>query len=764
MSGPDAPAGGCPPEAGSTGDPAAPAHPADLTRPAPLARCLLSLALLALSVGCGRGGGEDPFAIARDTGLDWKQAAAAEPALAGWPAPSQDGPACVTAQFAVASLSPSSGFPMTGGSPWLTAVDGAFEAPLTLTGGPVTFRLRLKSIRQVGDWPEVRFLLDGREIARQKLDGNEPDTFAAENFLSPRYRWIEAIARAEAAPGPAHLRVEYFCSHSDPVERMGIRGILFDRLFVEQRPPAAACPPASALPTGRKVLLVGLDGASWRVLLPLVNRGLLPNLGRLIGEGCYGPLDSDPMTYSPAIWNSIYTGQPRAAHGIDQMTEKTAQSKEPVPHRSSELKAATLWQMASASGRSVLVVGMNTSWPAQRVRGVVVSDRLIGGTVAPGGGGVWPPSQDEPVRKALERIGTDASLVPKDLAKGLKATAHRDAQAVALARVYLATGQPDLTAVYITLPDPAGHLLWKEHAPFGVEHRFPEATALIQSARERRAAGSGESLDALDRAMVFADELVGRLLSAVDPATAVLVVSDHSTDVADPATSTRYRIGPLLKAVAGDLAYTPYEESWIVSHMFLNLRGREAGGIVAPEEADGEIRRLADVLSALTTGSGRKVFDAVAVHPPRSATGGSSQPADIVGIVNGRIDSADTILLPGGASLPASEIVHPLPERTGTHDRFGIIALAGGGIRRGGLVPYASILDVAPTALALLGLPAAADMPGRPVAEALTGDRTPPCWIPSWRTLAAPTPPPAGGTTPMSQEEMDRLRGLGYVQ
>jgi tetratricopeptide (TPR) repeat protein len=95
----------------------------------------------------------------------------------------------------------------------------------------------------------------------------------------------------------------------------------------------------------------------------------------------------------------------------------------------------------------------------------------------------------------------------------------------------------------------------------------------------------------------------------------------------------------------------------------------------------------------------------------------------------------------------------------------GLAAIAGPGTRPDGLLHGASHLDLAPTVLALLGLPAGADLPGRVLSEAFAApptDRR----IPSWETLpgacgrlpAEPTP------TPWEQHEAVRqLVALGYA-
>lgn len=79
----------------------------------------------------------------------------------------------------------------------------------------------------------------------------------------------------------------------------------------------------------------------------------------------------------------------------------------------------------------------------------------------------------------------------------------------------------------------------------------------------------------------------------------------------------------------------------------------------------------------------------------------------------------------------------PRPGKAGPvdwHRPYGILAAVGPGIRAGARVHGASILDIAPTVLALLGLPAADDMPGRVLAEAMD-PATVPSRIPSWESV-----------------------------
>lgn len=714
----------------------------------PVCGIVAGIAIAVLSCGGPHTTGVDPAALAQESGLDWHESAEGVQAVE-MPPPAPDGPLVITGQYPIESFSPSTGFPLSGG--WMATSDGAFEMPLQLRGGPVRLVLRLKAIRKIGDWPSVRVLLDGKEIGRARLDGNESDVAATEQFLSPQYRMLSIPFHTEATPGPAILRVEYECTHFDPIERIGIRGIFFESLVLMERPsPGDACP-GTPVTGGGKVLLIGLDGASWRVLLPMINAGRLPNLASLVREGSYGPLDSAPPTYSPSIWNSIYTGQPISVHGIEQMSIKLPSSYEGESHSSRSLKAATLWQMASVAGRSALVVGMFTTWPAQPVKGVLVTDRRIR---APIEGGVWPAEQEPAVASVLSNLESADFGIPPALPEELRGSAIGDSRTVTLARAYLTRGQPDLTTVYISMPDHAGHLLWREHAPFGLDHRYDGATP--------RPAGSE---DPLETAYEYADRLVGSLLGSIDREnTAVVVVSDHSTDMADPMTAKRFKMGSLVEKVTGGRAYAPFDQTWIVCHIYLNLKGREPEGVVDPATYGTTGAEIREMLAALRTGSGLPVFEDVRLMPEHHDAEGEYQPADMVGIINPNLESTDSILLPDGGTMPATGLVRVMETRTGTHDRFGIVIMEGRGVRGGRLIRESTILDVAPTVMSLLGLPMAADLPGRPVAEALA-QASAPCYIPSYMPIVTPAPEPGTGTgSELSSEEMEKLKALGYVQ
>lgn len=63
----------------------------------------------------------------------------------------------------------------------------------------------------------------------------------------------------------------------------------------------------------KRVLLVGWDGADWKLIDPLLERGQMPNLEKLINAGVMGNIASLIPMLSPILWTSIATGK----HGDD---------------------------------------------------------------------------------------------------------------------------------------------------------------------------------------------------------------------------------------------------------------------------------------------------------------------------------------------------------------------------------------------------------------------------------------------------------------
>ena len=133
----------------------------------------------------------------------------------------------------------------------------------------------------------------------------------------------------------------------------------------------AGCAPE---PVGPKVLFVGIDGAAWKVIGPMLEKNELPAFRRLVEEGAYRPdFETLPITHSPLIWTTIATGRAPEDHGVLTFTSQLPNGQV-IPVTGSVRKARAIWELASQRAVTVGVIGWWATWPAEEVKGYVISD------------------------------------------------------------------------------------------------------------------------------------------------------------------------------------------------------------------------------------------------------------------------------------------------------------------------------------------------------------------------------------------------------
>ena len=123
-----------------------------------------------------------------------------------------------------------------------------------------------------------------------------------------------------------------------------------------------------------RLLLIGWDAADWKVIDPLLAKGEMPHLARLLEEGVRGNLATIHPPLSPMVWTSIGTGKRPPKHGILGFTEPTPDglSVRPISNLGRQTKA--LWNIVHQNGKRSIVVGWWPSHPAEPIRGAMVSD------------------------------------------------------------------------------------------------------------------------------------------------------------------------------------------------------------------------------------------------------------------------------------------------------------------------------------------------------------------------------------------------------
>ena len=125
-----------------------------------------------------------------------------------------------------------------------------------------------------------------------------------------------------------------------------------------------------------KVLFIGLDGATWNIMSPLVIEGRLPNIKRLIDKGSFGNLESFYPLTSEVIWTSIATGKSPDKHNIKDRLVEDPETKELVPVTSNLRNAKAIWNILSGYKKKVGIIAYLCTWPPENINGIMVSDRI----------------------------------------------------------------------------------------------------------------------------------------------------------------------------------------------------------------------------------------------------------------------------------------------------------------------------------------------------------------------------------------------------
>ena len=284
--------------------------------------------------------------------------------------------------------------------------------------------------------------------------------------------------------------------------------------------------------SGKKILLIGWDAADWEMIDPLIQRGQMPALERLIQCGMRGNLATLQPVLSPMLWTSIATGKRADKHGICGFTEPMPDGSGIGPVRSTSRKCKAIWNILSQNGLKSNIIGWFASDPAEPINGVMIADQFLrlpgkeDGKENTFAQSVHPSKYAEAAAKLrvpteslfsddiipfiprLAEIDLKSDDRPLKLARRLARVATVQAMATALIQ-----SEPwNLMGVYYDGIDQFGHEFMPYHPPQmqGVSDRDFELYREVMNGCYR-----------------FHDMMLHALLQYVDDETTVILISDH---------------------------------------------------------------------------------------------------------------------------------------------------------------------------------------------------------------------------------------------
>jgi predicted AlkP superfamily phosphohydrolase/phosphomutase len=91
---------------------------------------------------------------------------------------------------------------------------------------------------------------------------------------------------------------------------------------------ASGCAPRHVR-TGRRVIVLGVDGLDYQLVSDLIARGRMPSFARLAEAGSFGPLATSTPPQSPVAWSSFMTGLDPGRHAIFDFIHRDPKTMEP---------------------------------------------------------------------------------------------------------------------------------------------------------------------------------------------------------------------------------------------------------------------------------------------------------------------------------------------------------------------------------------------------------------------------------------------------
>jgi predicted AlkP superfamily phosphohydrolase/phosphomutase len=558
----------------------------------------------------------------------------------------------------------------------------------------------------------------------------------------------------------------------------------------------------------KKVLFIGLDGATFDVLDPLIDQGLMPRLKQFINCGVRGPLETTIPPITPTAWVSWMTGKNPGKHGVFEflLRRKGSGALPDTPVSSRSRDGLPFWDLLGHMGKQAIVTNVPCTYPPSMVNGVMISDFLT-----PRGRRDFTHPENL-IEEVESRFGPYELYItevytPGNVDKILDQLFTELDYKTNVNRYLMHQYGWDVFATHYWGTDRFQHELWhlldethpffdkKEHdAHIGRIHEYWHAVDstlgdLFDDVEDDSTVymGSDHGFGPIEKFLCFNVWLIdeGLLVLKRDAMTLFKRALFRLGLTPDLAYRSAMKLGlahlrlsvgvtnrSKLMRLANLLMLSLEDVDWSrtvafskgnYGQIFLNVRGRDEHGIVEPgAEYERIMGQVTDKLRALIDPE---------THQP--LIGPIWRREDLY---NGpHIDEAPDIqFLPGDMTnkplgtldLTSNKFITPVYGNSGDHRMHGIILGRGPELRRGAKVEGARIIDFAPTILHSFGVEIPPDMDGRVLEEFFTEQYLieNPVRVSKPTGLEYDAPDKSPSMTEEESEEIKaRLRGLGYL-
>ncbi len=120
----------------------------------------------------------------------------------------------------------------------------------------------------------------------------------------------------------------------------------------------------------RRVLIIGLDGASLDIINKGIENNILPNFKTMIENGICGNLRSTMPPKSAVAWSSFMTGKNPGKHGVFDWTRFNS-NYETEMLNGGNIMCDTIWKLLGLEGKFSILVNIPFTYPPEKINGIV---------------------------------------------------------------------------------------------------------------------------------------------------------------------------------------------------------------------------------------------------------------------------------------------------------------------------------------------------------------------------------------------------------
>lgn len=123
-----------------------------------------------------------------------------------------------------------------------------------------------------------------------------------------------------------------------------------------------------------RVMVIGIDGGTWDIINPMIERGELPNLQRLRENGIWSNLMTTIPSQTVPAWPSCVTGVNPGKLGVFHFSKDSHSNYDQGRLITvNDLRIKTLWEILSDHDKKIIGVTVPLTYPPPAVNGVMIS-------------------------------------------------------------------------------------------------------------------------------------------------------------------------------------------------------------------------------------------------------------------------------------------------------------------------------------------------------------------------------------------------------